>query len=124
MSYGNIRKTIFSRDRLSGKADQEALPDWAAATLAIGKSVSAGQGPGAYKDAAAERADPATGTSSTCENQRPVRCQSPGGQHRNGALKSIIEKKKDCHGGNRSSRNRGTIRQIRLPCLSNYNTKV
>ena len=98
----------------------------AAATLAIRQGVFIGQRSGAVPDADAEGTgiDPATGTSSTCENQRPVRCQSPGGQHRNGALKSIIEKKKDCHGGNRSSRNRGTIRQIRLPCLSNYNTKV
>lgn len=70
MSYGNFRKTIFSRDRLSGKADQEALPDWAAATLAIGQGVFIGQRSGAVPDADAEGTgiDPATGTSHPCEN--------------------------------------------------------
>lgn len=95
------------------------------ATLAIRQGVFIGQRSGAVPDADAEGTgvDPATGTSSPCENQRPVRCQSLGGEHWHGKIEGIVEKKKDCHGGNRSSQNRGTIRQIRLPCYHYFTTK-
>ena len=70
MSHGNIRKTIFSRNRLPFEADPAALPDRAAATLAIRQGVFIGQRSGAVPDADAEGTgiDPATGTSCPCEN--------------------------------------------------------